>query len=506
MIKIKKIDLNNNWIFITIFFFIVIIFSIIDKYSYYYNKRITDYTEIKNLAKNIHLISKEYLAKSSNEKSYIQYINRYLEDVRPYGVIKIIKDNRILVNYDKTKPRHRDRALVSIPNYLKVIKNTPYQLDISKHSTPNISLTIFNSLTFSIYDIYKKSQEKNLKEAINWYQRQRLFLRSRDNLIFAILTLIGLYMIRRIQKPLEKNNIKGHKPQKLIKLLSNFTLDKPLKYSTHYWDFNLKNEYNNFDGFMEAVEINFNTIKDDLKRLSPNLYQKIYTFLFEVNPKDDYSWCSVADINIGWSSIDGLREHCNSGKKPSEFKLPNVIEIENRDITTFKEIIELFKQEIEIRSEFNNLEDIFEAQYDNIDEDFDYDPFQSKLKKQFYTDRESFLNAINIIFIEMNKRKTYPNIEVYTKELEDRSIEISIKQVNSIMDKSPQELLKKIEDGGGDLGNIKKLLSNLCDWSIEGSYEDESFRVNILKSDNIKDIEILDINPNGFIHILRFYR
>ena len=106
----------------------------------------------------------------------------------------------------------------------------------------------------------------------------------------------------------------------------------------------------------------------------------------------------------------------------------------------------------------------------------------------------------------MNKRKDYPQIEVSTKELEDRSIEITITQTNSIIDKDPKDILEKIKNDGGDLGNIKKLLSNLCDWSIEGSYEDKYFRLNILKSSNIKDIEVVKGSLKGFSHILRFYR
>ncbi|KIM12244.1 MAG: hypothetical protein KU38_04985 [Sulfurovum sp. FS08-3] len=500
-----NINLHNNLTFIAILFGIVFILVFLRNYSYYYSKKITDSIEITNLAKNIHILSKESFARGEQEREYIQTLNEYLNETKPYGIVKLSKDNQVLVNYNRTKNRHHTRALVKIPQYLTTIPKLPYLLDIAKHSTPNILSTVFNSMTFSLYDFYQKTKETNLKEATNWYQQQRLFLRSRDALIFMLLGFIGLVLIRRLQTPIIKAN-KSHNPQKLITILSNFTLDKPLKYSTHYWDFELKKEYGGFDGFMQAVAINFESIDRELKELSPNLHQKIYTFLFEKKPREDYSWCSRADINIGWSSLQGLKEHCNSGKKPSEFKLPTIIEMENEDITNFKQVIELFKQEIEIRSEFNNLEEIFEAQYDNIGEQFEYDPYQSKLKKQFYTDRESLLNAINSIFVEMGKRAEYPQIEVSTQEREDRSIEITITQINSTLDKDPQELLHKIKNGGGDLGNIKKLLSNLCDWSIEGRFEERDFRVNILKSNNIKDIEISKSSPKGFSHILRFYR
>ena len=44
-----------------------------------------------------------------------------------------------------------------------------------------------------------------------------------------------------------------------------------------------------------------------------------------------------------------------------------------------------------------------------------------------------------------------------------------------------------------------------CDWSIESDFEDTSYRVNYLKSSNVKDIEKLEYKPSGFTHILRFY-
>ncbi len=61
--------------------------------------------------------------------------------------------------------------------------------------------------------------------------------------------------------------------------------------------------------------------------------------------------------------------------------------------------------------------------------------------------------------------------------------------------------------GDGDFGDIKEWLTNLCDWSIESSFEDKNYRVNYLRSDqNIAEIELLDYIPKGFTHILRFYK
>ena len=285
---------------------------------------------------------------------------------------------------------------------------------------------------------------------------------------------------------------KNHNPQRLVEILSNFTKDTPLKPTTHLWEDpkgELFDRYGNFDGFIRSVNEIFDEIKEELKELSPNLYEKIYTFLIEERPAKDYSWCSQAHINIGWSSLQGLKEYCDNGNLPKDFKLPQPIFLGRRQISTFGEIVELFKKEIEVKAAYKitGLPDI----------EFS--------KRDFYTDTQKFSSAIAKIYMEMKKRKEYPQIEVTNREnLKDKTIEIKITQVGSFAKKGPKIMLEEIKDG--DFADIKKSLTNLCDWSIENSYENENYRVNFLHSNNVKDIEILDSKPKGFTHVLRFYK
>lgn len=300
-----------------------------------------------------------------------------------------------------------------------------------------------------------------------------------------------------------KNLIKSTKnnnPQKLVKILSNFTIDKPIKYTTHQWDFGeLKKEYGDFDGYMNAVKNQFDKMKTELEELSPNLYKKIYTFLIEENPDENYSWCSKTSINVGWSSLEGLKEHCNSGNNPFDFKVPKPIFMGRKQLATFGEVINLFKQEIEIRADFKNLEQIFLSQ--NIQLDLS----AAKLNtRQFYTNTQKFSSVLIKIFDEMKKREDFKNIEVTTIELDDRSIEIKIIQIDSFANKNANDMFEEVNNG--DFADIKESLKNLCDWSIESSFEDENFRVNFLHSNNVKDIESLETKPLGFTHILRFYK
>jgi hypothetical protein len=282
-----------------------------------------------------------------------------------------------------------------------------------------------------------------------------------------------------------------HDPKELVNILLNFTIDTPFKLTTHLWEDSkgeLFDKYGSFDGYMSAVKKQFESMQSELEGLSPNLYQKISAFLIENTPNNKYSWCSKTDINIGWSSLEGLKEWCDSGKLPKDFKLQNPIFIGRKQIVTFGEIVDLFKQEIEVKATYHIASLA----------DFEFS------KRDFYTDTQKFSTAIGKIFEQM-KSEEYPQIEVSNKDLsEDRSIEIKITQVGSPGYKNAESMLQEINDG--DFADIKESLKNLCDWSIESSFEDENFRVNFLHSNNVKDIEILETKPKGFTHILRFYK
>ena len=273
-----------------------------------------------------------------------------------------------------------------------------------------------------------------------------------------------------------------HNPKELVRILTNFTEDKPMKFTAHTWDFGeLKNsEHKTFDGYMTAVKQQWLTIESDLKELSPNLYKKVYNFLWETDAK----------IAIGWSSLEGLKEWCDSGKNPFEFK-------------NFEKIKSEFKKEIEIRKDKNMLEDIFFEEEEKLQGTLIFE--LQKLKGQtFYTDTEKFKNALNVIFSQMKERIEYPNITIEMfGDATQEFVELHIVQNGSESGSGGDVMVKEIANG--DFQTIKENLTNLCDWSIESSFEESHYRVNYLTSGSRKDIETLKEKPKGFTHILRFY-
>jgi len=297
-----------------------------------------------------------------------------------------------------------------------------------------------------------------------------------------------------------------HNPKRLIEILTNFRKDSPIKYTTHLWDFNFKEEYGNFESYINQVKNQWDKIEEELKKLSPNLHKKIKLFLFQ---KDNNPWSSVEGdkLSIGWSNLDGLKEWCDRGNNPFEFELNKIYKVEGKSVTKFEDVVNVFKREIQIRNENNHLESIisdFEEKIFEKDENFEIE-YEKLRGKSFYTDVEVFKKVLNRIFSEMLKRKAYPEIVIEARNDNENYFDLAIIQIDSFSNQSPEDMLKK--SNGGDFGDIKKNLKNLCDWSIENKTADnKSYRVNYLISRPVKRIEELDDDIKGFTHILRFYK
>jgi len=497
---IKKINLHNKAIFLLIFIISVMVLSYIRNNSYYNAKRITDTIEITQLAKNIHLSLETCLNNNHNNEICITKLDRYLKSIKPYGIIKISKNNHTIISYNRTKSRHLDRKLVFIPKYLTNFKN--YNIYIAKHSTPNIMYSMIRSVTFSANDIFKHLETTNLKNTISWYMENRIYMRSQGSLIFMILVFLVLSVIKFFQKNEKLANYTN--PKKLTRLLKNFTIDTPIKCTTHSWEGSCEScKEMDFDEFISKVQEQWDAIKDELKKLSPNLYVKIEAFLFS---KTQQKWCNKTGLDLGWSNLRGLKEHCNNGGKPFEFVLKEPICLKDETLTTFKEIVGKFKGKIEVRNDGDMLKSIFVN-------------FRKKLKKDaiklkicpslegvdFYTDVEKLKSALDLIFSGIVAKKSYSDtVEIKLKKPDPESVEIYIIHQNSFSMRTKKELLKEVDDG--DFKEIKENLTNLCDWSVEDKFEEKSYRVNYLKSSSVNEKEELGRDIEGFTHILRFYK
>jgi len=439
-------------------------------------------------------------------------------------IFEIQKQIENLILDDREKNIHQ--LLTKLSNFINIkLSNIIYQVQEKfKNKLDPIVLTqrfidhggdinIKNNRNQTALSIaYEKNLMNVVKLLINNGADVNVELDNGDSLYDRVKHLQQIELMKLLEKSptfLKPNN----KPKDLVKLLTFFTLDTPLKCTTHAWEGSCENKDGlSFDAFISKVQIQWDGIKNELQELSPNLYQKIESFLFK-NIDDATVWSEEKELKLGWSSVDGLKEHINEGKRPFEFVLKEPIKTHNQTITTFGELISLFKEEIEVRNDSSMLESVFESFETELnDNDMACDIDSSAKGIDFYTDVEKFRNALVIIFKQFIVFHSHNNeldeVSIKVVKPEDSQaqfIEIYITHLHSSSHRTAQELLAEVKDG--DFKQVQEELQNLCDWSVLDSYDNVAYKINYLKSNNIKDIE-QDSLPifDGFTHILRFYK
>ena len=401
-----------------------------------------------------------------------------------------------------------------LKNHMKTIEK--------EHEIPIGHIKLENNLSLDVYSDYiilkskigdMKSETKYNKIDKNKYKNGKKGYFNISSSIVKKETIAGDTREYKIESytgnvlELEENI---HDPKRLLEILNLFTEENPIKYTAHSFEWSRYKSYNNF---IKEVENAFSEVKNDLRILSPDLYNKINKFLFDSTLCDDNTW-GIHKIDFGWSSPE-LKEWCSiedskaNGKKAIAFNLPVQYqkEINGNTVTTFEEICSVFKNEIEIRDD-DKLKILFATIKKDVLK-FDFEVVYKNLEAiSFYTDVENFKNGLTLIFEQFKEdgREKYDTIEIEAIPNESENyVDIRIMQIGSTVEKKSYEMEKETENG--HFQDIKNHFSSLCDWSIEASFGDGDFRVNYLLSDenSIKPIS-LKKKPLGFTHILRFYK
>lgn len=313
---------------------------------------------------------------------------------------------------------------------------------------------------------------------------------------------ISIFLINK------KQQINNHNPKKVVEILNLFTQENPIKYSAHSFEWS---KYKSYDNFMNELKQAFKDIEDNLKTYSPNLYTKISKFLFDDTLDDNNTW-GVHKINFGWASPElkewaSIEDNKPNGKKAIYFELPLKYQrvVNDKSITTFDNVCDVFKNEIEIRDD-DKLIKLFTTLEDEYLEEFNVEYINLE-GISFYTDVENFRNALIKIFEQFKAkgREQYDDIIVEAIPNEtNHYIDIKIIQKESKSTISSQNMKKEIESG--DFAMIKDYLTSLCDWYIEATFTDGHHRIEYLSIDSDK-VEPEPIpEPIGFTYILRFYK
>lgn len=299
-----------------------------------------------------------------------------------------------------------------------------------------------------------------------------------------------------------------HNPIRLINLLNQFSSNNsPLKYSTHSWDHGqVEGIFKSYNDFIKKAIKQYKTFSFELKELNRNLAGKVYGFL-QTDKVGKKGW-GIHRIKIGWSSPE-LKLWCenNTMLNPMEMILPDELQffVGNQQITTFRQVVNIFKQEIEIREEDNQLKKLLMELVDKHNMSFDFNiTYEGLEQRSFFTDVQWFKTALDKVFESMAKRTRHPNIIIKAID-NSETLLISIEQKDSFCTNISYNDIK-FSAQNGDLGDMIKYLKNLCDWSIETKFNEGEYRVNYLSAkNNCPHVEETE-SCLGFKHTFKFYK
>ena len=299
-----------------------------------------------------------------------------------------------------------------------------------------------------------------------------------------------------------------HKPKELVSLLKKFSVnDSALKYTTHSWDAGRdKGIFKDLDDFLHKAKQEYSVFSFLLHGLSRNLNAKIYNFLFET--EISHKGWGEKRIKFGWSSPELLLA-CknNSDLNPEDFIIPEEyqMQVAGQTIQKFKQIIDIFKNEIEIRDEKSVLENLILRKHDKYLISFSPPKRINLENKSFYTDIQWLGKALDLIFEGIQKYPQHPVVEYAVTDNNNDRLVLSILHRNSF--KNGLSIYDdKLNLKRGDFSIIKDTLQNLCDWSIESEFSEGAYRINYLVSDNEIPAYEKVISAEGFKHILTFYK
>lgn len=326
-------------------------------------------------------------------------------------------------------------------------------------------------------------------------------------------------------------NKKFHNRHKVNNWLKYFTAgNTAVKFSTHPWDDDL---YATYEDYIDKLNDEYHKYDfHSLQNYNADLYwNKIYPFLFQkkltslqISGKKNFGWGRYK-IAVGWQYPSVIREFCieNFDNKGLQARTPHTMEITSdlvpneipgKTITTFENVVDLFKPEIQFRDNqlWVGVKTALKKNLPNHNVDLN---LLDKLKGcSFYTNTEFVLKAINRIYSMIKSRSESIDVQVSCSlDRETDQYVLEILHLNSYSDMHINHTKLNAEDNG-DLSILRTTLLSLCDFSIESRFKDENgdqinARIEYLY-DNVEanewkpNIVSVNKNPGGFKFILKF--
>lgn len=395
---------------------------------------------------------------------------------------------------------------IKMPNSVRKIQTKAFYncsalktIDLSEAKRIEFEDEIFGENLTALH--FLVSSANTLDEYSNYFPIDNLFISNKleeDNIDSLILS--REVTIIRLNEEIEKLKNKKeniptidvqHQPKQTTDFLSEFNSPNGLKYLTHDFDKDIPN----YALFMKDIKTILNKAKNE-KNITPSVWSLINGFV-----KKDTTWTSFdgQENNFSWSDKE-VEEWVTSSKlhplKHADFQ---------RKIEKFKNSTRVSPPQL--KSIIDEI--ISKNQYTiNIEQ-------KDTETADFYTNVNQLRSAITLILEMMNaKHRNNGNSKIQilkrseAEEHNYKPLYIEITQIDSFSNSSINDAIERLNKNpnAGDFGSIKKHLHGLCDWSVESTWNNEPWRWNILKDKHIDSREKLGLKPDGFKHILKFYR
>ncbi|HRO09003.1 MAG TPA: hypothetical protein PK047_09055 [Saprospiraceae bacterium] len=387
------------------------------------------------------------------------------------------------------------------------------------------------------YDFIKEILES---KKISPAQRERVLLLTKEEVKKD--GALGKELEERVKKLEEKiktessstaKNILQHNPQYISKYLSSkFRENNPLKWTTHVWD---EKKYELIDTFI--TELNADKDYSEIFRYNRDLYNLINYFIYQPKIELDqnnipkFGWPNLHDMKFGWQYPNSLIiDWCKANfdnketdiKYPFQYELPEELRpkkpIKGKMISTFENVVDVFKTEIQFRDNYLYRE---LKKRTNAINDYKFIGIDDFKNLDFYTYAPGFLKAIDTILSEVKRNETEKVIQFSHKICGDELI-IEITHLSSY----PTRVLNTSNLSqflGGGMNAIAGNTFSLCDFSVVTkfntsqnkkqngelmiTYEGSEGEVKGNEVNVISQLKLIDCDnePNGFTYKFKFY-
>lgn len=281
---------------------------------------------------------------------------------------------------------------------------------------------------------------------------------------------------------LNTQNQLTHNPRLVSQYLKKFKENTALKWTTHIWD---EKKYDTIDSFIQ--ELNEDKEYNKLFNVHRDLFNLVNYFIYSPKTETDngipkYGWPNLNELKIGWQFpnrvlIEWCKENFDNKdereiKYPFQYPLPKELQprkpIKGKMITTFENVVDVFKTEIQFREDYLYKE---LKKRNKRMVDYKFEGIENLENLNYYTYTTGFLAAIDTILAEIKNNETEKHIR-FSYEMLEKEFILDVTHVNSfpIRKLNTNNLSQFL---GGGLNAIAGSIFSLCDFSVISKFKDD---------------------------------